>query len=110
MDGIVFLTKQMQMTYSHLQAQLLNSSSVATVLNLLLLLGFILYSHVRRLSQLMLLKLMLIFGVEICVGKQDVMYLVSLSCSVNDCLFTHQYSIFLKTSSFSQLLVRLCIL
>lgn len=54
------------MTYSHLQLQLLNSSSVATVVNLLLLLGFILYSHVRRLGQLKLLELVQIFGVEMC--------------------------------------------
>lgn len=91
MDEIVLLTNPVQMTYSDLQLQLLNSSSVAAGVNLLLLLGFILYFHVRRLGHLKLLKSVLIFGVEIFVGKQDVSYLVSLRCSVKDCFFTHQY-------------------
>ena len=67
-----------------------------------------LISHVKTLDPLKLLKFVLIFGVKICAGKQDVTYVVSLNFYVIS-FFTVQYSM-LNTGSISQILLRLGIL
>lgn len=109
MDGVVFLTKWVQTSYSHLQVYIVGELlcsyhhikfTVTTWLHFWL--------HVKTLDPLKLLKFVLIFDVKNCAGKQDVTYVVSLNFYVM-CFFTVQY-LMLNTDSISQILLRLGIL